>query len=54
MRPMRDVLPAACVVSLVGAAFAAAEGERLRVWPPGSNEGRENVFVNVNPVQERD
>jgi hypothetical protein len=28
--------------------------ERLRIWPIGTNEGRENVFFNFNPAQERD
>jgi hypothetical protein len=28
--------------------------ERMRIWPTGSNEGKENVFVNFNPAQESD
>lgn len=28
--------------------------EHLRIWPVGSNEGKENVFVNFNPAQDRD
>ena len=28
--------------------------EQLRIWPTGANEGRENVFVNFNPAQDRD
>jgi type 1 glutamine amidotransferase len=28
--------------------------EHLRVWPVGANDGRENVFVNLNPAQDRD
>ena len=28
--------------------------ELLRIWPTGSNEGKENVFVNFNPTQDRD
>jgi hypothetical protein len=28
--------------------------EHLRIWPTGSNQGRENVFVNFNPAQDRD
>jgi hypothetical protein len=27
--------------------------ELLRIWPTGANEGRENVFFNFNPAQER-
>ncbi|MFY0653293.1 MAG: PmoA family protein [Cyclobacteriaceae bacterium] len=28
--------------------------EQLRIWPTGSNEGKENVFFNFNPAQDRD
>jgi hypothetical protein len=28
--------------------------ERLRIWPTGTNEGKENVFFNFNPAQEKD
>ena len=28
--------------------------EQLRIWPVGTNEGKENVFVNFNPAQDRD
>ena len=28
--------------------------ELLRIWPTGSNNGIENVFVNFNPTQDRD
>ena len=28
--------------------------EQLRIWPPGSNQGKENVFINFNPSQEQD
>jgi hypothetical protein len=28
--------------------------ERLRIWPTGTNEGKENVFFNFNPAQDRD
>lgn len=28
--------------------------ELLRIWPVGANEGKENVFVNFNPAQDRD
>ncbi len=28
--------------------------ELLRIWPTGMNEGKENVFVNFNPAQDRD
>lgn len=28
--------------------------ELLRIWPTGTNEGKENVFVNFNPAQDRD
>lgn len=28
--------------------------ELLRIWPTGTNKGRENVFVNFNPTQDRD
>lgn len=28
--------------------------ELLRIWPVGNNRGRENVFVNFNPAQDRD
>jgi hypothetical protein len=28
--------------------------EPLRIWPTGANEGKENVFVNFNPAQDRD
>jgi hypothetical protein len=28
--------------------------EHLRIWPTGTNEGKENVFVNFNPAQDRD
>lgn len=28
--------------------------EHLRVWPVGANKGKENVFVNFNPAQEKD
>lgn len=28
--------------------------EQLRIWPVGTNEGKENVFVNFNPAQEQD
>ncbi len=28
--------------------------EQLRIWPVGMNEGKENVFVNFNPAQDRD
>ncbi|PPK88761.1 type 1 glutamine amidotransferase [Neolewinella xylanilytica] len=28
--------------------------EQIRIWPVGANEGKENVFVNFNPAQDRD
>ena len=28
--------------------------EQIRIWPTGANEGKENVFVNFNPAQDRD
>lgn len=28
--------------------------EQLRIWPTGANGGRENVFFNFNPAQDRD
>ena len=28
--------------------------EQIRIWPTGTNEGKENVFVNFNPAQDRD
>jgi type 1 glutamine amidotransferase len=28
--------------------------EHLRIWPTGTNDGRENVYVNFNPAQDRD
>ena len=28
--------------------------EQLRIWPTGSNGGKENVFFNFNPAQEQD
>ncbi len=28
--------------------------EQLRIWPTGSNDGKENVFFNFNPAQEED
>ena len=28
--------------------------EQLRIWPTGSNQGKENVFFNFNPAQEQD
>jgi len=28
--------------------------EPLRIWPTGANEGKENVFFNFNPAQDRD
>lgn len=28
--------------------------QQLRIWPTGTNEGKENVFVNFNPAQDRD
>ena len=28
--------------------------ERLRIWPTGANEGKENVYINFNPAQEQD
>ncbi|MCB0666296.1 MAG: ThuA domain-containing protein, partial [Saprospiraceae bacterium] len=28
--------------------------ELLRIWPTGTNQGKENVFVNFNPTQDRD
>lgn len=28
--------------------------ERLRIWPVGTNDGVENVYVNFNPAQDRD
>jgi hypothetical protein len=28
--------------------------ELLRIWPVGSNNGKENVFFNFNPTQDRD
>lgn len=28
--------------------------EQLRIWPVGTNEGKENVFFNFNPAQDRD
>lgn len=28
--------------------------EQLRIWPTGANNGRENVYVNFNPAQDRD
>ena len=28
--------------------------EQLRIWPVGANNGKENVFVNFNPAQDRD
>lgn len=28
--------------------------EQLRIWPVGTNEGVENVYVNFNPAQDRD
>lgn len=28
--------------------------EQLRIWPVGMNEGKENVYINFNPAQDRD
>lgn len=28
--------------------------EQIRLWPTGANEGKENVFLNFNPAQDRD
>ncbi len=28
--------------------------QQLRIWPTGMNDGKENVFVNFNPAQDRD
>ena len=28
--------------------------ERLRIWPVGANDGKENVFFNFNPAQDED
>jgi len=28
--------------------------EQLRIWPTGANQGKENVFFNFNPTQDRD
>jgi len=28
--------------------------EQLRIWPAGANNGKENVFFNFNPAQDRD
>ncbi len=28
--------------------------EHIRIWPTGTNEGKENVFLNFNPTQDRD
>ncbi|WKN32339.1 ThuA domain-containing protein [Porifericola rhodea] len=28
--------------------------EQLRIWPTGANNGKENVFFNFNPTQDRD
>ena len=28
--------------------------ELIRIWPTGSNGGKENVFINFNPAQDRD
>ncbi|MCP9236132.1 ThuA domain-containing protein [Lewinella sp. JB7] len=28
--------------------------EQIRIWPTGANGGKENVFVNFNPAQDRD
>ena len=28
--------------------------EQIRIWPEGMNEGKENVFFNFNPAQDRD
>ncbi len=28
--------------------------EQIRIWPTGTNNGQENVFVNFNPAQDRD
>ncbi len=28
--------------------------EQIRIWPVGANDGKENVFVNFNPAQDRD
>lgn len=28
--------------------------EQIRIWPTGSNGGKENVFINFNPAQDRD
>ncbi len=28
--------------------------EKLRIWPVGANEGKENVYFNFNPTQDRD
>ncbi len=28
--------------------------EQIRIWPTGSNDGKENVFLNFNPAQDRD
>ncbi len=28
--------------------------EPIRIWPVGSNEGKENVFFNFNPAMDRD
>jgi hypothetical protein len=28
--------------------------EQLRIWPTGTNKGKENVFFNFNPAQDRD
>lgn len=28
--------------------------EQIRIWPTGTNGGKENVFINFNPAQDRD
>lgn len=28
--------------------------EQIRIWPTGMNDGKENVFINFNPAQDRD
>src|SRR5690625_7721975 len=28
--------------------------ELIRIWPTGANGGKENVFLNFNPAQDRD
>ncbi|MEX0778171.1 MAG: ThuA domain-containing protein [Balneolales bacterium] len=28
--------------------------EQLRIWPVGANQGKENVYINFNPAQDRD